>query len=63
MNTNGKSVMNTISDKFMGDRPESGKEPYLEPEIRDIPPVSTGNVLLGQTQSPAPPDPTELDLS
>ena len=62
MTTNKKS-MNTISDKLMGHRPEAGKELYLEPEIRDIPPVSTGNVLLGQPQSPAPLDPTELDLS
>ena len=58
-----RGKMDTISDKLADHRPEAGKELYLEPEIRDIPPVSTGNVLLGQTQSPAPPDPTELDLS
>lgn len=56
--------MNTISDKFMGDRPESGKEPYLEPEIRDIPPITDGILLQGQVEiSGAPPDPDELYLS
>ncbi|MBR2963242.1 MAG: hypothetical protein IKC53_03445 [Lentisphaeria bacterium] len=63
MTTNKKS-MNTISDKLMGHRPEAGKELYLEPEIRDIPPITDGILLQGQVEiSGAPPDPLELDLS
>jgi len=55
--------MNTISDKFIGHHMEAGKEPYLEPEIRDIPPITDGIFLHGELVSGAPPDPDELDLS
>ena len=55
--------MDTISDKLADHRPEAGKEPYLEPEIRDIPPITDRILLHGQLVSGAPTDPDELDLS
>ena len=55
--------MNTISDKFADHRPEAGKEPYLEPEIRDIPPITDRILLHGQLVSGAPQDADETDLS
>lgn len=58
-----RGKMDTISDKLADHRPEAGKEPYLEPEIRDIPPITDGIILHGQLVSGAPPDPDELDLS
>ncbi len=43
----------------------TNKEPYMEPEIRDIKPVSYGVVLYGQSdyaENYPPPDDPEPDL-